>query len=132
MKKHPILKLVLKIAGGLFLFLIVAYIGIAVYVNVNKKEILQSITTQLNDKINGSLTIEKMEPELLRGLPGISFTLSNVLVRDSLWSTHHIDLLKAKDIYVAIDVWALLKGTIRIRDVNIHKADIYIFIDTAG
>lgn len=132
MKKHPILKLVLKIAGGLFLFLIVAYIGIAVYVSINKKEILQSITAQLNDKINGSLTIEKMEPELLRGLPGISFSLSNVLVRDSLWNTHHKDLLKAKDIYVAIDVWALLKGTIRIRDVNIHKADICIFIDRAG
>jgi hypothetical protein len=57
---------------------LLAWIGLAAYVYTHKKEILSSITTQLNENLNGKLTINRMEPSLIRGFPGISVALEDV------------------------------------------------------
>ncbi|MES3017161.1 MAG: AsmA-like C-terminal region-containing protein [Bacteroidota bacterium] len=126
------LKLTLKIAGVLICLVLILWIGIAAYVYSNKKTLLRTVTEQLNEDLNGKLTIGAMEPSLIRGFPGISVGLENVLLRDSLWERHKHDLLKAKDVFIKIDLFSIVTGSPTIKDIRISNGDIYLFTDSAG
>lgn len=126
------LKVVLRIAGIFLALVVVLWLAVAAYVYSHKKELLQKVTTQLNENLNGTLTIESMEPELIRGFPGISVSLKNVLLRDSLWARHKHDLIKAEDIYIAVDVFSIVTGNPSIKKISIQNGSIYLFTDSSG
>ena len=73
-----------------------------------------------------------MEPTLLKSFPGVSVSLNDVLLRDSLWSQHKHDLLKAKDIDVSLNILSLIVGNVNISRVAINDAAVYIYTDTTG
>lgn len=127
-----LLKLTLKIGGVLLSLALILWMVVAGYVYSHKEELLLTITKQLNEDINGQLTIEKMEPALIRGFPGISVSLENVLLRDSLWSIHKHDLLQADKVYIAINAFSILSGSPTIKDIRINDGKIYLFTDTNG
>lgn len=122
----------LQIFISLIVLIIVVFIGLALYVNIHKKALLVSITKELNKNLNGSLTVGSMEPTFLQGFPGVSISLKNVEIKDSLWKVHHHSLLTAKDLDVAVNTMALLRGTIDIRKVSINDASIYLYTDSSG
>lgn len=126
------LKLTLKIIGILVCLFLILWMAVAAYVYSNKKELLQTISSQLNENLSGRLTIEKMEPSLIQGFPGISVSLENILLRDSLWDKHKHDLLRAKNIYIAINAFSILSGSPTIKDVRIKDGALYLFTDTSG
>ncbi len=126
------LKLTLKIAGILVCFVLVLWMIVAAYVYSHKEELLKTVSEQLNEDLNGKLTIERMEPSLIRGFPGISVSLQNVLLRDSLWAKHEHDLLNAKDVFIAIDAFSILSGSPTIKDIRINDGAIYLFTDSTG
>lgn len=126
------LKRTLQIFGSLIILVIIIFIGLAIYVNIHKKELLVSITRELNRNLNGSLTVGSMEPTFLKGFPGVSVSLRKVEIRDSLFKVHHHSLLTAKDFDISVNAMALLRGTIEIRRVSIHNAEIYLFTDSSG
>jgi len=126
------IKIILKILGVLAGIGIILWLAVAAYVNTHKKEVLESITVQLNENITGILRIGSMEPALVQGFPGISVSLKNVLLRDSLYETHKHDLLKAKEIYIDVNIFSVLSGSPRIRNISIRNADIYLFTDSLG
>lgn len=126
------LKLTLKIAGVFLGLIFVMWMGIAAYVYSNKKELLTTISEQLNEDLKGRLEIERMEPSLIRGFPGISVSLENVVLRDSLWDKHQHDLLNAKNVFIAIDAFSILSVTPTIKDIRIDDGAIYLFTDSTG
>jgi hypothetical protein len=125
-------KIVLKIVGALIVLVFIAFVGIALYVNANKKELLVSITKALNKNLNGQVSVQNMEPTLLKGFPGVSISLQNLALRDSLWGQHKHTFLEAKDLDVSINTLALLTGTIEIKKIGINNASIYLFTDSNG
>lgn len=126
------LKISLKVIGGLLLLLIIAWCGAAYYINKNNKAILAKILDQVNAKVNGTVQVSGMETTLLKGFPGISVSLKDVSLRDSLWSQHKKELLKAKDIDVSLNALSLIVGTVNIRKVAINNASIYLYTDSTG
>ncbi|WP_411274894.1 AsmA-like C-terminal region-containing protein [Daejeonella sp.] len=126
------LKLTLKIGGILICLLLILWMGLAFYVYSHKKELLQTVTEQLNENLNGKLTIERMEPSLIQGFPGISVGLENVLLRDSLWDKHKHDLVNARNVFIKIDAFSILTGSPTIRDIRISNGAIYLFTDSSG
>ncbi len=126
------LNLTLKIGGILIALVLVLWMGLAAYVYSNKEKLLRTVTQQLNENLNGRLTIERMEPSLIQGFPGISVGLENVLLRDSLWDKHKHDLLKAKNVFIKIDAFSILTGSPTIRDIRISNGTIYLFTDSSG
>ncbi|WP_199120031.1 AsmA family protein [Pedobacter sp. ASV28] len=126
------LKLSLKILTGLIILIALIWIGIAYYINKNNKEILAKILDQVNTKVNGTVQVSGMETTLLQGFPGVSVSLKNVSLKDSLWSKHHHELLRAKDIDVTLNALSLLIGTINISKVSINNANIYLYTDSSG
>lgn len=126
------LKIIVKVFASVFILVLLAWIGIAIYVNLHKKELLTSITNQLNESINGHLKIESMEPSLIKGFPAISVSLSNVLLRDSLYPVHHHNLLQAKKVVITVNAFSILKGAPRIRDIHFEDGAVYLFTDSLG
>ena len=126
------LKLSFKILFGIFLFIIVAYMSLAFYVNTHKKEILASITAKINENINGKLVAESMDPTFLQGFPRISLRLKNVIVKDSLYNNHKHTLLTANDFNISVNSFAFLRGALEIRKIQIEDAKIYLFVDENG
>nr|WP_068887095.1 AsmA family protein [Pedobacter panaciterrae] len=125
-------KITLKVLGILVGLVFLIFSALAFYVNSNKKSLLETITQKLNKNLNGTLTIESMEPTFLRGFPGVSISLKNVVMKDSLWQNHQHTLLNAKDFEVSVNTLALLKGTIEIKKIGINDAQIYLFTDSNG
>jgi hypothetical protein len=126
------LKISLKIISVLVVLIILTWLAGAFYISRNKKEVLASILSQLNKNLNGKITATSMEPTLLKSFPGVSVSLNGVLLRDSLWSQHKHDLLKAQDIDVSLNVLSLIVGNINIKQIAINNADIYIYTDSTG
>lgn len=134
-KRHNLprwIKIAIKIVCGVILFIIVAYIGLAFYINTNKKEILAKITSEINENLNGKFTAEDMEPTFLQGFPKISLRLNNVVVKDNQWTKHKKTLLKAKDFKISINSMAFLRGTVEIKKIQISNAQIYLYEDASG
>ncbi|HCN83936.1 MAG TPA: AsmA family protein [Sphingobacteriaceae bacterium] len=125
-------RIALKIIGVFLGIILVAWMGIAAYVSTHKKQLLQSITTQLNENLKGKLFIESMEPALIRGFPDISISLKNVVLRDSLWDKHHHDVVNAKEVYIAVNAFSILSGNPTIRDISLYNGKIYLFTDSTG
>lgn len=132
MQFQPWLKIMLRILGLVLSLVLIAWIVLAAYIYTHKEEILKAVTSQLSDDLNGTLTIKRMEPSLIRGFPGISVSLEDVLLRDNLWSIHKHDLLRAKNAYVAINAFSILSGSASIRDIQLNNAEIYLLTDSMG
>ena len=126
------LKISLAIVGVLLILLTLVWVGAAYYINKNNKVILAKILNQVNTKANGTVQVSHMETTLLKGFPGVSVSLKDVSLKDSLWSQHRHELLKAKDIDVTLNALSLLIGTINIRKVAINNASIYLYTDSTG
>ncbi|RYE50255.1 MAG: AsmA family protein, partial [Sphingobacteriales bacterium] len=73
-----------------------------------------------------------MEPTLLRGFPGVSVTLKNVLLRDSLFLKHKQDLVRSEEINVSLNILALLRGNTDINRIVLRNAAINLFTDSNG
>ena len=126
------IRITLKVVGALFVLLLIIWLGVAAYIQLNKQYILKTVTNQLNDELSGRLTIEKMEPALIQGFPGISVSLKNVLLRDSLWNEHRHDLLKADEVYISIDAISVIIGSPTIKNITVNNGNIYLFTDSNG
>ncbi len=125
-------KIAIKSFVILIVIILVAFMALAYYVNVNKETLLVSITKQLNVNLNGKLTIGSMDPTFLKGFPRISLRLNNVLVQDEKWALHHHTLLDAKDFNISVNTLALLRGAIEIKKVEITNAIVYLYTDSTG
>ncbi len=126
------LKISLKIVLVLLLILGVAWVGGAYYIRKNNKVILAKILSEVNTNISGDLKVSHMETSFLKGFPGISMSLKNVSLKDSLWNQHQHELLFAKDIDVTLNALSLLIGTVNIRKVAINNAKVYLYTDSNG
>ncbi|MCX2574666.1 AsmA family protein [Pedobacter sandarakinus] len=126
------LKISLRIVSVLVILIILTWLAAAFYISRNKKEVLSSILAQLNKNLNGQITAGSMEPTLLKSFPGVSVSLNDVLLRDSLWKRHQHNLLQAKDIDVSLNVLSLIVGNVNINQIAINDASIYIYTDSSG
>lgn len=127
-----LLKIFARILGIIAIFILLFWIGLAVYVNNHKKELLSSITNQLNASINGTLSAEHIEPTLIKGFPSISVVLNNVVLHDTMYPVHHHNLLEAKKLSIAVNVFSFLTGNTTVENVRIQDANIYLFTDSLG
>ncbi|RYD90287.1 MAG: AsmA family protein, partial [Sphingobacteriales bacterium] len=82
--------------------------------------------------MNGTLAIGDIDPTLISGFPGISVSLKNVSLKDSLWQKHRHTLLQAGDVDVSVNALALLGGTVDINKITINNAAIDLFTDSTG
>jgi len=117
---------------GLFTLILVSAIGLRIYFEKNKSEIVAKINTQINDNILGEAKIGDIGYEFLIGFPNFTVVLNDVELKDSLFSIHKRTLLKAGDIEVRLNVLSLLKKEVNIHKIVINDATIDLFKDKNG
>ena len=107
------LKKPLKILGyfilGLFTLILVSAIGLRIYFENNKTEIVKKINTVINENIQGEAKIGDIGYKFLIGFPNFTVVLNDVELKDSLIAIHKRPVLKASEIEVRLDVLKLLK-----------------------
>lgn len=126
------LKITMRVALGIVALLTLAYVALAWYINTHKKEVQASVTATLNENLNGTLTVGGIEPTFLQGFPRISLQLQNVVLTDSLYTTHNHTLLRAGNVDLAINALAFIRGTVQIKHITINKANMYLYTSPTG
>jgi uncharacterized protein involved in outer membrane biogenesis len=135
-QKSNRLKKIFKIIGfffiGLFSLILISAIGLRIYFERNKTEIVAKINTQINENILGEAKIGDIGYKFLIGFPNFTVVLNQVELKDSLYPIHKRTLLKAKEIEVRLNVLSLLKKEVNIHKIVISDATIDLFKDKNG
>jgi uncharacterized protein involved in outer membrane biogenesis len=130
------LKKFFKIIGflflGLFALILVSAIGLRLYIDNNKAEIVKKINTQINENILGEVKIGGIGYKFLVGFPNFTLVLTDVELKDSLIAIHKRPVLKASEIEVRLNVMSLLDKEIKIHKIVISEARIDLFKDKNG
>lgn len=125
-------RIIVRIFLLFFIFFIAAYVSLAWYLNTHKDEVLSKVTDELNEGLNGTLTIGDLETTFLTGFPRVSLRLEKVVVRDIRFANHGHTLIMADDIDIALNAMALMRGAVEIRKISINNASVDLFTGEDG
>ncbi len=70
------------------------------YVYFNREVIIAKVSAVINQSISGELVTGKINIDFLHYFPATAIHISDVAVRDSLFSTHKMDFFRASDVFV--------------------------------
>lgn len=117
---------------GLFSLILISAIGLRIYFENNKAEIVKKINTQINENIQGEAKIGDIGYKFLIGFPNFTVVLEDVELKDSLIAIHKRPVLKAREIEVRLDILKLLKKEVYIPKIVIIDAKIDLYKDKNG
>jgi len=126
------LKISLKIFAGLIILIVLLVLGAMLYVTYNKDRVLKVVSAELNQKMDGQITIGDLKPQFFKHFPQFSLELKNVQIRDRRFAEHHHTLLDAKEFYVSLNAFSLLTGKASIGRVDIDHAAADLYTDSTG
>ena len=113
--------------------LFLAWIALAVYVQLHKRSILDRAQDAVKTHLLGDAHIGSLEISFFRNFPSITVRLSDVWLRDSAWQQHHHDLLKATDVFVSCNLWkSLIHRDVALGRVTLQHGTIYLYTDSTG
>ena len=118
--------------GILIALLLVAAVSVAIYIERNKKDVLEMVTRKLNENLDGTLVIGDLKPEFFSGFPRVSLRLLNVSLRDRRFPEHKHQLLSASKIDVSVNLFALAAGTVEIGKISIDGGSVDVFVMADG
>jgi len=118
--------------AGIILLAILFVVGAMLYVTYNKDRVLKMISTELNQKLDGQITIGDMKPQLFKRFPNISLELKNVTIRDKRFTEHKHTLLDAKEFYVSLNALSMLTGKASINRIDVDDAAADLYTDSTG
>lgn len=127
-----IFKIILFSFIGLLSLILVSAIGLRIYFERNKTEIVKKINTQINENILGEAKIGDIGYKFLIGFPNFTVVLKDVELKDSLFAIHKRPVLKAGEIEVRLNVLSLLKKEVNIHKIVISDATIDLYKDKNG
>lgn len=122
----------LRITGGLIAAVLLLWTIAFAVITMKKDSINELAVKQVNKQVHGDVVIGDLTPNFFRMFPHISVRLSDVSIRDSLWSAHEHDFLSAERIFIRLQFWSLLSGKPRIGKVVVENASIHLFTDECG
>ncbi|QHT68513.1 AsmA-like C-terminal region-containing protein [Rhodocytophaga rosea] len=119
------LKFIFYLVAGIILLLSAGYFIVWRY----QDEIMAAVKEEFNKKINGELTVQEMDFNLLADFPNFSFTLVQPKIKDSLYVLHKQYLFEADKIHLQLALLKLLQNELRIKSVILQNANIHLFKD---
>jgi len=126
------LKIILKVVAGIIILVILLVVGMVLYVTYNKDKVLKMVSSELNQNLDGQVTIGDIRPQFFKSFPQFSLELKNVVIRDRRFAEHHHTLLDAKEFYVSLNALSLISGKASINRVDIEEASADLYTDSTG
>lgn len=111
------------------------FIGWAVlyyYVYVNKKPLIEKISKDASEAIEGEVLIGDLSVVFWKDFPEINLTLTEVAVRDSLYHAHGKAVFSAKTIFVKANFPSLFSDISKVEKVVVEDAKFHLFTDSTG
>ncbi len=106
--------------------------GVLVTAYWNRDLLLEKISAQLSQGINGEFKIEKIDFTFLHNFPHFSVTLHNVYLRGNQYEKYRRDIFAADKIFADIRLYPLLKKEVIISSLFVDEANIFIFKSRTG
>lgn len=135
-RRSDFLRKILSYLLRAFLILVAIFILVWVfffaYLTFNKNKIISKVKTQLNQQIKGSISIGDLKPDFLHTFPFPAIKISDVVIRDSLWSQHHHDFLNTQTIYVRLKPLSLFSQKPAAGKIIIENASVCFYTDSTG
>ena len=130
MKK--ILRVFLNVFKILLVIIIVLYVGAFFYLKANKAKIIKQLTENVSNKLNGKLTIGDADVSVFKNFPRIAVVLNNVSLTDSMYEQHHHAFFAAKNAFINLNIYRLIKKEDPLSGLVLQNANIYFYTDTSG
>ncbi len=130
MKKN--LRLAFKISKIVLLSIFVLFLVVYIYVSINKKKIVQQVTQELSDKLNGNVAIESADVSFFKSFPRVAVLVKNIQITDTLYQTHKHAFFKATELFVNLNVFKLLGNTSPLSGIRVKQGSLFLYTDTAG
>ena len=127
--KKKILSVLLKAAGIALALLILVLIAASVYIQKNKDSIIKKITADLNEKLNGELTISSTDISIWSTFPTAGADFFSVQLKDSLYK---IPLLSVSKLQCRISLFSLFSSNKTLSSLIIEGGELHLFTDTNG
>lgn len=112
--------------------IMVMWVILWIYVELNEDRLIQKISSTVHNRTKGEVDIRTLSVSFFRTFPLLSLQLSDVTIRDSLFTRHKKDLLKASDIYLRVSIPGLIFSNSPVGKVIIRHGSINIITDSAG
>lgn len=112
--------------------LVILMAGIYIYVTVNKDKIVQQVTADISKRMNGKVSIGKVELSFFRHFPTVSVLLHDVSITDTLYQLHKHPFLTAREVYAQLSVNQLIKKKSPLKGIRINDGGLYLYTDSTG
>ena len=127
-----ILSIFLKVILVIVLLILILYVGAFFYLKANKAKIIKQLTENVINKLNGKLTISNADVSLFKNFPRIAVVLNDVSLTDSMYEYHRHAFFAAKDAFVNLNIFKLIKKEDALTGLVLQNANIYFYTDTSG
>lgn len=121
-----------KAVGILILLILLFQLGFAFYVSAYKEDFKNEIVHRFNENSSGRLIVGDLSVSFFKGFPNLQISMDQVILRDSLWDTHHKDFLKADHIYSEIRPWMLFRKQIDLTDCTLKNVSVNLYKSATG
>ena len=122
----------IKVLKIVFLFVVLIYLVAYIYISVNQKKIIAQVTQEISEKIDGEVSIKNVDISFIRSFPRIAVHAENVSIKDSLYGIHKHSFLEAKDLYVNLNVFKLIRKLPALSGVRMISGSVFLYTDTSG
>jgi len=130
LKKY--LKYAVKGLSILLGILVLVYIGVYLYVVINKKEIIEQVRHKISEELTGDVKIGDVSISYFRTFPRVAVLLENVSVTDTMFSQHNHPFFKAERLFAQINIIRLLQKKDPLSGIRIDNGQLYVYTDTSG
>ena len=120
------------ILASLLGLLVITWLSLAWYINHNKNDFIEKITTYFHDNMSGTLMIEDLEPSILKTFPKLSIRLDDVVIFDSLYEEHGVKTAEMEHVYVQLNFFSLLTKNPRMEKIILYNGKLDIFVHDDG
>ena len=131
MKKisRPVWLKIAKVAGIVIGVYLLIMIGISIYIASSKERIVQFLTSQLKESVDGKIEVEKADILVWSTFPKIGVELDNLSISDSLY---HKPVFKAGKIIAKIGLFDAFGNSFNIHSFHVENAMVHVFTDKNG
>lgn len=123
---------ILKIFGILVLCALFLFGAVEIWLYRNQEKIFRKVQAVVNENLNGNLEIGDFKFRPFSGGFGLNFTLTDILLTDSIYEKHQTPFLKAELIHASLDFNSIYKGDIIIRNLILQNGSLKMFKQKDG
>lgn len=129
---NRLIRILLRIAIGIFLLLILAAGGSFVYVWMNKDKIVTELLSIIGKGMNGEVTVTTSEFNFFRYFPATTIEFHGLMVKDSLYGSHKTAAIASERAFVRVNFRDLFASRLTIENFGLENGTITIFKNKDG